>query len=315
LRALVRGQWGDRDYRSGTFPGGSTLIDGGRGWVLAETEPARSLGAALAWAANTGIDELHVLSSADAGVLARRAELFARPPTVWAVVERDVSPASPARYEAALPAPAGAARYADVLRSAGVEPVIEHGVLRGEVLGVEVARVEDVDGELVLRVGVSAQDRDAHAMVHADKPTADALADVAATVRAHRRGSGHPHPLQRLSAERWLRCVLVEDPGLAGAAHLAPVASTLAPGDPMRPGSAAAAGEDRDGRPLLVVCSTGIDLDLVPSAADARAADPRQPELVIAVPARDDHPVTRALASSLSAPATIVAVPDDWRRP
>jgi hypothetical protein len=64
-----------------------------------------------------------------------------------------------------------------------------------------------------------------------------------------------------------------------------------------------------------VVASTGIDLDLVPAAADARAADPRHPALVIAVPARDDHPVTRALAAALTLPATVVTVPDDWRRP
>ena len=33
------------------------------------------------------------------------------------------------------------------------------------------------------------------------------------------------------------------------------------------------------------------------------------------VPERDDHPVTRKLASALVDPAEVVAVPGDWRAP
>ena len=68
-----------------------------------------------------------------------------------------------------------------------------------------------------------------------------------------------------------------------------------------------------DGAPVVVVCSVGIDLDLVPFAADARHAlagpDAR---LVLAVPERDVHPVTRELAARLAEPAEVVPVP---RRP
>jgi hypothetical protein len=60
----------------------------------------------------------------------------------------------------------------------------------------------------------------------------------------------------------------------------------------------------------VVVCSVGIDLDLVPFAADARGAvglaDAR---LLLAVPERDDHPVTRAVATRLRQPAEVVPVP------
>jgi hypothetical protein len=63
----------------------------------------------------------------------------------------------------------------------------------------------------------------------------------------------------------------------------------------------------------VVVFSVGIDLDLVPAAADARLALDPDARLLLVVPERDEHPTTRALASSLRAPAEIVTVSRDWR--
>ena len=59
---------------------------------------------------------------------------------------------------------------------------------------------------------------------------------------------------------------------------------------------------------MVVVCSVGIDLDLVPSAADARLALDPAARLLLALPERDVHPVTRRLAARLVEPAEIVAV-------
>ena len=70
---------------------------------------------------------------------------------------------------------------------------------------------------------------------------------------------------------------------------------------------------DDTGRPLVVVCSVGIDLDLVPTAADIRSAHDPDARLVLAVPERDDHPVTRALAQLLREPADIIPIAGDWR--
>ncbi len=76
------------------------------------------------------------------------------------------------------------------------------------------------------------------------------------------------------------------------------------------PVPAVAAGLDINGEPIVVVCSIGIDLDLVPYAADARAATgPVGARLLLAVPERDDHAVTRALAARLVDPAAVVGVP------
>jgi hypothetical protein len=69
-----------------------------------------------------------------------------------------------------------------------------------------------------------------------------------------------------------------------------------------------------------VVCSAGVDLGLVPVAADARLGaaarlglEPGKLRLVLVMPAGDDHPVTRRLAAGLREPADIVTVPADWR--
>jgi hypothetical protein len=78
--------------------------------------------------------------------------------------------------------------------------------------------------------------------------------------------------------------------------------------------AAMAAGVDGDERPVVVAASAGIDLDLVPAAADARRAHGRHGDrLVVALPPGDDHPRTRQLAALLRDPAEVVIVPPDWK--
>jgi hypothetical protein len=61
------------------------------------------------------------------------------------------------------------------------------------------------------------------------------------------------------------------------------------------------------------VCSTGIHVDLVPTAADVRLRDAPDARLVLVVPEGDDHPVNRDLAAALTSPADIVTVKRDWK--
>jgi hypothetical protein len=318
LTALVTAGWGtaalDEPGRSALpFPGGAGVRAGATGWVLAEGAPARSLGPALLWARRAGVDRLHLLVEEEAGRLARRATAFTRAPQVWQVRDRTVTLAA---AEPISPAPrlgAEASAWADRLRAAGAEPVVEAGVLTGEVLGLEVARVvSDAEGSR-LEVGVGKHDRHAQRIMGGEVPTDDALAAAVAAVREHRRAGAPHHPLNRLASERWLRALVVERPALVGAAHLVVVPSPVTRDDLRRHAPAPAAGVDEHERPLLVVCSTGIDLDLVPAAADARLADGRDPRLVLVVPDRDDHPVHRSLSALLVEPAEVRTVPDDWR--
>jgi hypothetical protein len=69
-----------------------------------------------------------------------------------------------------------------------------------------------------------------------------------------------------------------------------------------------------EGRPVVVAASTGIDLDLVPAAADARsAAGLDDARLVLALVEADAHPRTRQLAALLRTPAEVVIVPEGWK--
>jgi hypothetical protein len=142
----------------------------------------------------------------------------------------------------------------------------------------------------------------------------EALDQAVAAVREWRSAAAAPHPAAALAAERWLRATVVSRPDLVGAAHLAPVPPPLPRGDLRQPAPAPAAGVDSDDRPVLVICSTGIDLDLVPTAADARLADGREGvRLLLAVPPGDDHPVNRDMAATLRRPAEFVVVPAQWK--
>ncbi|MDP9069749.1 MAG: hypothetical protein M3N68_00390 [Actinomycetota bacterium] len=316
LRALVSDRWGPLPPTAsrGTFPGGATIRHEGSGWVLAQDQPERALGAALAWASQAGVDHLHVLAEASAGLLARRAAAFSRPPAVWLVEGRNVVPAAPEELTPQAPVPPEVASLAAMLEDAGVEPVVEHGLLLGEVLGLEVVRVVAEDFGPRLEVGVGRFDRDLHRLVHPDRAPQEALAAAAALVRRLRRAGAPSHQANQLAKERWLRAVVVAHPELVGATSLAPVPSPVLRANLRQRAPAPAAGLDLRGDPVLAVCSTGIDLDLVPVAADARLADERRPRLVLVVPEADDHPFTRELASALAEPAEVVAVPGDWRR-
>jgi hypothetical protein len=292
-----------------TFPGGAALRGGSRGAVLVEDQPERGLGRALSWAARSGVDELHVLVEDRAGQLARQASQFATPPTVWWVQERDLHAVVPEPLEAPTQPSAAALALAPEIEAAGATVVVEHGVVTGDVLGLEVARVVEHDLGVSLEVGIGRHDREAFAIIHGDRPTGEALAGVVESVRNSRRADAPQQPLHRLAQERWLREVVLARPELAGVdgpleRHEGPLPRPNVK-DPwpavLRGGGA------------VVVCSTGVDLDLVPFAADARLAADPDADLVLVLPERDAHPVTRELAAALAGPAGVVAAPADWR--
>jgi hypothetical protein len=324
LAALVAGRWGPADRESHAL--GTALALSGPGptaWVLADDAPERTLGPALVWADRERVDELHVLVDGPgdvAATVARQSGLFAPPaPQVWIVAGTALTPAPPARA-VREPDAAAAPDLVDLLIDAGLEVVAEGGLVRGEVNGLEVARI--VHGattagipiaEPQLEVGVGKADRELTAMVHGELAPIDQLARVVGIVREHRRPGAPRHPLNQLVPERWLRAVLCRNPGIIGVAALRP-----APGFRPRPNLterdvAIAAGTAADGAPVVVACSVGIALDLVPTAADAREAIDPSARLLLALPERDDHPGTRRLAARLRTPGEVVPVPGDWR--
>jgi hypothetical protein len=187
-------------------------------------------------------------------------------------------------------------------------PVVEHGVLRGEVLGLEVARV--VDGHLA--IGVGRHDRAARTELGGDEDPGSALAEVVAAVTRLRRPDAPVHPANTLARSRWLRAVVCARPALVGAADLGQVAPPLLVEDLTDNSAVPCIGVAADGRPLVVVCSTGVDPDVIPTAADSRRLYRPEADLLVVVPEGDDHPLTRALAGALARPASVRTVCRGW---
>ncbi len=309
LAALVRPVVGGGPFVPGVFGAGAAGVAGGAAWVLLDDPVAHGLGTALAWAEREAVAAVNVLAEANSGVLARRAAYFTEAPTVWSVSGRDLTVASPEAFPPPVEPPPDLDAWRARIEEAGATAVLEHGVLSGEVLGLEVCRVTvDPDtGIHRLEVGVGAHDREAFLLIHGGAPPAGALADVVQKVDAVRRADEPPHALRRLAGERLLRQRLLEDPSLVDALALEAAPPPVPRANVKDPTPCVAVGIDRSGRPLVVVCSVGIDLDVVPFAADARAAlgDP-EALLTIAVPERDAHVVTRRLAERLAVPARVV---------
>ncbi len=340
LRALTRSVLGTEladlsatDDGALAIIGGSSHAEPSRAVVcLAQERAERALGGALALADRNGCEQVHVFAEHRSGVLARRAGCFAPKPVVWRVVGADAAVAKPAPRPVES-TPARVPELVALLADAGVDVVAEHGVITGEIEGLEIARivsavpigndVQRTDGaagsesvsDWRIEVGVGVHDRQAFSVLHADEPTIDSIRRVAETVRRHRSPGASPHPLNRLAAARWLRSRLIAQPALVGAGRLRTASPPSARGGPKDPAPAVAYGLTPEGRRLVVVVCVGVDLDAVPFAADARLFLDPDAELTIALPRRDAHEVIRSMAARLRDPAQIAEIDDDWRAP
>jgi hypothetical protein len=340
LRALVSEHQGRPvDAIPGGFANGAALVVDGRAWVLIDGEADRALGPALAWAIRHGATSLDLIAESHTGLLARRAERFSIPITVWYPVERALLPALAEPLAAAPEARATHLEVRDVIEGAGAIFTVEHGVVTGEVHGLEVCRVVDsptsgyfdepdggepvstmafgVGGEggehdagrpdgVIVEVGVGGPDREAFRIIHGDLPTVTALAEVVTTVSGHRTPGAPPHPLNRLAQERLLRWRIQERPDLIGLRQVDPADPPL-PRQGLNeivPCVASAIGPT--GEPSRVVCSVGVDLDLVPFVADVQVTtdDP----VIVVLPSRDLVPITREIASLLVRPVTFTTL-------
>jgi hypothetical protein len=319
LAALVRPHLGNEPPEPVQAPFGAGLLAGPAAWALLDGSPLVAFGPALVWADRQGATELNLLAEADTGVLARRAACFADPPRAWRVDGTELVPAAADPVPVAAPAEP-APDLAGLLVDAGLEVLVEDGTVRGEVAGLEVARIVHhrsssgvpLDAPL-LEVGVGQADRELTSMLHGALTPTDQLARVVDIVRQHRRPGAERHPLNQLVPDRWLRSRLIAHPERLGLATLRPIETAVPRPNLREPGAAAAIGTTAEGETVVVVCSVGVLLDLVPQAADTRQAAAPGARLVLVVPERDAHPVTRTLAARLVDPAEVVALPGDWR--
>lgn len=303
----------------------------GPGFALTEFGTPASVAGAISWAASQGCTELTIFVDLDGGVAARYASYFgsgrgsgsehgASGPriSVRSVSGASSSEATPEPLPPIDTPPAAPAELLEIMMDHDLQIVSEHGVVRGEILGLEVARLvrwpveTGGDGELHLEVGVGRFDRDAVWAVRNGTDMDAALTHTVAMVREYRRSGAPPHPIGRLRRERWLRSTILDHPELVGATELEPVAMTVEAAGLKDPHPAGAVGTDERGRTVVVVTAAGVDLSVVPLAADLRSRTDAAARLVVAVPPSDVHPVLGRLASMLSPGAEIVPVPGEW---
>lgn len=321
LEALARDDLGlvGEAFESGASAA-MVVVDGTAAALLDDPSPAPFAGAVLL-AARRDLDRLVVYADDHADVLARWASYFELGGTgveVRRVADGAAVDAIAAPIPSPMPAPEVDADLLATLEAAGVDVVVEQGTVRGEVLGLEVARLvrwpAEVGGddELHLEAGVGRFDRDAVAAARPDDPPAESLARAVQRVREYRYPGAPVHPLQVLARSRWLRADVLADPGLVGAVELVAADMTTEAEGLKDLHPAAAVGRREDGTPIVVVCSSGVDLALVPLAADTRALHDPDAELVVAVPGRDLHAATTTLLEHLVRPATAVGLVPGW---
>ena len=297
----------------GTDDGASAKLNDGSVAVLAEDRSSRALGGALALSARSSTDQIHLFATDAGGILARRATLFSGAITVWEIEEDQATKAIPAKALGEVSIP-DTPELVATLQESGLEVVVEHGVIVGEIAGLEVARiVSDENGDRI-EVGVGAHDREAFGLLHGDLPTKEAIEQVANVVRSHRLPGAEPHPLNRLGAERWLRAHLIAHPERVGLSGLSAAAPPVERTNLKEAVPAVARGTSDGGAETIVVCGVGIDLDLVPFAADARLLQNSDAELKIVVPHRDAHLILQELVDRLIDPAEIIGIDDGWRQ-
>jgi hypothetical protein len=273
LRALVRDHTGGDDSGDASvFALGAALLRDDAVWMLVDGESERSLGATLAWATTHAASRpVRMLVERDSGVLARRAAQFDADIELWHVDERSLLPAIADPHLPRVDARPEHIAFAEVIDAAGAAVVVEHGVVVGEVAGLEMCRVVDdaTSGETRLEVGMGAHDREAFAMVHGHLPTTEALRQVIDAVAPHRVVGAPQHPFNQFAAERLLRWRALGEPSCIGFESLAPAEPPVVRRNLKDAVPCAARGVMRDGRDAVAVFASGVDLDVVPFALDA----------------------------------------------
>jgi hypothetical protein len=292
------------------FALGAGAVSENHAWVVVLEQCERSLGPVLLWAQKYGATSLDVFVVADAGLVSRRAQFFDRDIRVWLMVDKNITRAESDVVLAMSHVIESHEQFAALIAQSGAVVVREHGVLSGEVMGLEVCRVvvDDYDDTPHLEIGVGAHDRETFQMLHGKVATLESLVKVVNIVREHRQSGSEHHPLNRLAAERLLRHRVIVEPQLVGASSLQISEPPVQRLNVKDAAPCCAVGMAEDGQEIVVVCTASVDVDVVSFAADARARIAPNAQLVIATHTNNVTPSLAKLAKSLRIPARFVEV-------
>jgi hypothetical protein len=291
-------------------------------WVYVTGRHERSLGPALMWALRNDANALKLFSSERAGDLARISTHFDFVIEVFEVDAAGVARVAGPKIVEKIEVSVADEMFAEFIKSAGADVVREHGVISGEVCGLEVCRVvratdsgefggagesgEASDSEL--EIGVGAHDRETFKLLHGRTATIESLRKVIAEVAARRAVGAQVHPLNRLARERMLRHYVCQSPQLVGAKSLQVAQPPIVRTNLKDVVPCCAVGVSLTGEKMIVIFNVGVDPDVVSFGADARGQINGSAELIFAMPTRDIMPAVERVAQMLRRPARFVGV-------
>ena len=282
-------------------------------WVLLTSRHEFGLGPAMIWALRNGATSLNIFTEHNAADLARRASLFNFKIDIYEIAsDLAVGPMLALPCVAPMKEISAADEaFADFIRSSGAEITREHGVLAGEVCGLEVCRVvhETADSQVVesrLEIGVGTHDRETFQLLHGRIATIESLRKVVDEVASKRVVGANPHPLNQLGRERLLRHLICSAPDLVNAVSLETVSPAMPRANLKDKIPCCAKGVRSDGRVVVVIFSIGVDTDVISFGADARHAIDAQADLIFVSPQRDIIPAITQLADLLHDPALFI---------
>jgi|DEB0MinimDraft_10_1074344.scaffolds.fasta_scaffold00071_27 hypothetical protein len=315
-RAIARDSFSiDLEQASVTArPFGVVVADASTHVIVSSSESLAVLGGILIWMDREGLDKPHLVFEHHAEVQARRAALLAPAATVFGLVAGRVVPVEPAALTEPHPTPEGIGELEAMIQRCGADRVVEDGIVRAEVAGLEVGRIVTGPDGSQLEVGVGRFDREAGVLLHADRPIEPTLADTVRRISEHRRPGAPSDPVNRMARERWLRCLVVEDPAAIGVTQpelVEPIPPRLSLLEAV-PAALLAEDVSAAGGPrVLVVCSVGVALELIPAAADLVVRH-RPDHVRFVIPSRDRFPTVERLASRLGVPVSFAELAVPW---
>lgn len=295
-------------------PFGVVVAQAQRHLVVVGSDDLAALGGLLMWMDREGIEDPTVVFEHHGPVQARRLSLLAPQAEVWSLAAGRVEPAVSAPVPEPHPTPDDVAHLVAMIERCGAEPVNEDGIIRAEVAGLEVGRIVTGPSGSSLEVGVGRFDREAGVLLHADRPIEPTLADTVARIANHRRAGAPSDAVNRLARERWLRQLVMNDPALVGIVDpvlVEPIPPRVSLLESVPAAVMGRAGGEADSDRVLVVCSVGVALDLIPSTADLVAR--HQPDQVrFVLPARDQFSFVERSANRLGLPVRFLNVAVPW---
>ena len=285
-------------------------------WVYVTGRHERSLGPALMWALRNNAKALKLFLSESAGDLARIATHFDFVIEVFEFDAAGVACVAMPKIVEKIEVSVADEMFAEFIKSAGADVVREHGVISGEVCGLEVCRVVRAAdsgesggaGESELEIGVGAHDRETFKLLHGRTATIESLRKVIAEVAARRAVGALVHPLNRLARERMLRHYVCQSPQLVGAKSLQVAQPPIVRTNLKDVVPCCAVGMSLTGAKMVVIFNVGVDPDVVSFGADARGQINGSAELIFAMPTRDIVPAVERVAQMLRRPAHFVGV-------